>query len=162
MSQARASGQPSTAPRRAVASFSSYREAEQAVDRLSDAGFPVERVAIVGTGLRYIEQIGGRLTTAKATLMGAGQGALIGLLFALFFGIFFTGPGFGGLLVYAIVVGALFGALFALVARVAAGGGRDFTSAARTEADRYDVMVDDEVAAEAERLLRGAPFSTDR
>jgi hypothetical protein len=72
--------------RRAVASYSNYREAEHAVDWLSDQGFPVERIAIVGTGLRYVEQVAGRVTTARAALTGAGQGLLIGLLFALLFG----------------------------------------------------------------------------
>jgi hypothetical protein len=162
MSQSSASGQATPGARRAVASFSSYRDAQQAVDRLSDAGFPVERVAIVGSGLRYVEQIGGRLTTGRATLNGAGQGALIGLLFALLFGIFFTGPDFLGLLVYGIVAGALFGALFGLLMHTATGGQRDFTSVARTEADRYEVMVDEEVAGEAERLLQGGPASADR
>ena len=54
--------QPSTPPgaRRTIASFSSYAEAERAVDFLSDQGFAVERVAIVGTGLRYVEQVAGR------------------------------------------------------------------------------------------------------
>jgi hypothetical protein len=36
----------------------------------------------------------------------AAYGALIGLLFALLFGLFFTGPAFGGLLLYGIVAGA--------------------------------------------------------
>jgi hypothetical protein len=35
-------------PRRVVASYSSYRDAERAVDFLSDRRFPVQRVAIVG------------------------------------------------------------------------------------------------------------------
>ena len=44
-------------PRRTVASYDDYAEAERAVDYLSDHGFPVERVAIVGHGLRYVEQV---------------------------------------------------------------------------------------------------------
>src|SRR5918912_395193 len=110
------SAQPAPAPRRAVASYTNYRDAERAVDWLSDQGFPVERVAIVGPGLRYVEQVAGRVTTGRAALIGAGQGLLIGLLFALLFGIFFTGPGFGGLLLYALVAGGIFGAIFCGVA----------------------------------------------
>jgi hypothetical protein len=41
--------------RRAVAGFGSYPEAEEAVDRLAGAGFPVERAAIVGRGLVVME-----------------------------------------------------------------------------------------------------------
>jgi hypothetical protein len=36
-------------PRRTIASYANYADAESAVDRLGDQGFPVERGAIVGT-----------------------------------------------------------------------------------------------------------------
>ena len=81
-----------------------------AVDRLSDQGFAVRRSAIVGRGLRSVEQVTGRMTPGRAALTGAGEGALIGLLFALLFGIFFTGPGFAELVLYSVVVGAVFAA----------------------------------------------------
>ena len=155
------SGQPTAIkPRRTIATYSSYRDAERAVDWLSDKGFAVERVSIVGTGLRYVEQVAGRVTTGRAALTGAGQGALIGLLFAILFGLFFTGPAFLGLLVYAVVAGAIFGAAFGAVAHYAMGGSRDFASVARTEADRYEVQVDDEVAAEAQTLIDAMPAAT--
>jgi hypothetical protein len=149
-----------TPRRRTIGSYSSYREAERAVDWLSDQGFAVERVTIVGTGLRYVERVAGRVTTGRAALMGAGQGALIGLLFALLFGIFFTGPNFLGLLLYAVIAGAIFGAAFGALAHAATGGRRDFASVANTEADRYEVQVDDEVADEAQRLLEAMPAGT--
>ncbi|MBW3607483.1 MAG: glycine zipper family protein, partial [Actinobacteria bacterium] len=76
--------------RRSVATFEDYAGAQRAVDALSDRGFPVERVAIVGTGLRYVEQVSGRLTTGRAALAGAGQGALVGLFVALLLGLFLT------------------------------------------------------------------------
>jgi hypothetical protein len=50
-----------------VASYSSYEEAQTAVDRLSDDGFPVENLDIVGSGLRLVERVTGRLTTSRAT-----------------------------------------------------------------------------------------------
>jgi hypothetical protein len=53
-------------PRRTIATASNYQEAERAVDWLSDEGFPVERASIVGTGLRFVEQVSGRLTTSRA------------------------------------------------------------------------------------------------
>ena len=61
------------------------------------------------------------MTTGRAALIGAGQGALIGLIFALFFGIFFAGPAFAGLLLYAVVAGAIFGAALAAIAHAGAG-----------------------------------------
>jgi hypothetical protein len=143
--------------RRTIATYTSYREAERAVDWLSDQGFAVQHVAIVGTGLRSVEQVAGRVTTGRAALTGAVQGALMGLLFALLFGLFFTGPGFLGLLVYAVVAGAVFGAIFGALAHAAWGGRRDFASARTTEAERYEVQVDEAMADEAQRLIDAIP-----
>jgi hypothetical protein len=145
-------------PKHTVASYTDYRDAEKAVDWLSDQGFAVERTAIVGSGLRSVEQVAGRMTSGRAALLGAGQGVLMGSLFALLFGIFFTGPGFAGLLGYALVVGATFGALFGASMHYARSGGRrDFASATHIEADRYGVQVDGAVADEAKRLLDAMP-----
>jgi hypothetical protein len=143
--------------RRTIATYRNYRDAERAVDWLSDQGFAVEHVAIVGTGLRSVEQVMGRVTLGRAGLIGAAQGALIGLLFAVFFGLFFTGPEFFGLLVYAVVAGAIFGALFGALAHGVRGGERDFASTRTTEAERYEVQVDDTLADEAQRLLTAMP-----
>src|SRR5690349_14970361 len=76
--------------RRTVVSFADYRAAERAVDLLSDRGFPVEHVAIVGTGLRYVETVSGRRTTAGAAVNGAGQGVLYGLAWGLLFSLLFS------------------------------------------------------------------------
>lgn len=150
-----------TAPRCTVASYSTYAEAERSVDWLSDNGFPVERSAIVGTGLRSVEQVTGRMTQGRAAKVGAGQGALIGALFALLFGIFFTGPEFAELLLFALVSGALFGALYGAAFQYAASGGkRDFVSSADIQADRYEVQVDEAAADEATRVLRDMPATS--
>jgi hypothetical protein len=144
-----------SATRRTVASVTSYADAERAVDTLSDRGFPVEHVAIVGTGLRYIEQVSGRVTTGRAALMGLGYGAMLGLFWGLLFGLFFTvdSGGFFGVLAYSLLVGIVFGAIFGAVSHSAAGGRRDFASAAQTLADRYEVQVDEAFADQAQRLL---------
>src|SRR4029453_8444486 len=79
-------GQPGTV----VATYDSYVEAEQAIDRLSDAKFPGENTERVGRDLRLVEQITGRMTLGRATLLGLGGGAWIGLLIGLLIGIFTT------------------------------------------------------------------------
>lgn len=143
-----------SAPRTTVATHGSYREAERAVDFLSDKGFPVERAAIVGTGLRTVEQIAGRLTTGRAALAGATQGATIGLFFALLLGLFFTiEEGFLGLLLYGVILGTLFGAVLATVTQAMQRGRRDFASVRGMEAERYEIQVDHEVSAHAKQLL---------
>jgi heat induced stress protein YflT len=141
------------AARTTVATYGSYREAERAVDFLSDKGFPVERTAIVGTGLKTVEQIAGRLTTGRAALLGAGQGAMVGLLFGLLFGLFFEGPAFFGVLLYGLVAGLVFGAIFGAITQAARGGRRDFASIRSMQAERYELQVDHEASAQAKQLL---------
>jgi hypothetical protein len=136
-----------------VATYATYREAERAVDYLSDEGFPVERVAIVGTGLKTVEQVAGRLTTGRAALLGAGQGAMIGLFFGLLFGLFFSGPDFFGVVLYGLVAGTTFGAVLGAVGQAAQGGRRDFASVKGMQAERYEVQVEHEHSARAKQLL---------
>lgn len=150
---------PAGGARRSVATFTVHQDAVAAVDRLSDAGFPVERTAIVGSGLRAVEQVTGRVTVGTAAGQGAIQGAVIGVFFALFFGLFFAGPGFFGLLVYAVVLSALFGAVLGGFGHAALGGTRDFGTISAMQADQYDVMVDQEVADEATTLLAQPPVA---
>ncbi len=146
------------ATRRTVATYRDYATAERAVDRLSDQGFAVERTAIVGKDLRSVEQVEGRMSTGRAALIGLGEGSLIGLLFALLFGVFFDGPGFGGLLLYGVVTGGLFGTVFGALGHVTVSDGqRDFVSATSIAAGHYEIQVDDGVSDEAQRLLGAMP-----
>jgi uncharacterized membrane protein len=143
--------------RTSVAAYDSYAEAQRAVDHLSDQGFPVEKVAIVGHGLRYVEQVMGRLTTGRAALLGAGQGATLGAFFGLLMGLIFTtDPVVSTLLfvVYGIVAGAIAGAVLGAIMHAATGGERDFASATGMTADRFEVLVDEDIADRAAELLR--------
>jgi hypothetical protein len=144
--------------RRTVAAGANYEDAERAVDWLSDQGFPVERVSIVGTGLHSVEHVIGRVTTGRAAAMGAAQGAWLGLLFGLFFGVFFSNAAaFFGVVLYGLVAGIVWGALLRAIFQYMQRGRRDFGSVTETRADRYEVQVDDGVAGEAERLLGRMP-----
>jgi hypothetical protein len=143
-------------PRRVVASFSSYRDAERAVDLLSDRRFPVQRVAIVGRDLQTVEQVTGRLGYGRAALNGAAQGAVLGLLFGWLFGLFnWVDPLVAGLTLalYGLLWGAVVGALLGLLLHALSGGRRDFASIGGVRATRCDVMVDEEVADDAARIL---------
>ena len=142
---------------RTVASYTTYRDAERAVDWLSDQGFAVERGAIVGTGLRSVEQVTGRLTGGRSALLGAGEGLWIGALFALLFGVFFTAPDFGGLLLYSLAVGAVLGASIGALNHALLRGRRDFASLASMEAERYHVQVEEPAADEAKAILGAMP-----
>jgi hypothetical protein len=147
--------------RHSVDSSSTYHDAEHAVDWLSDHEFPVERVSIIGTGLRYVEQVSGRLTTGRAALIGVGYGALLGVFWAVLFGALFTTDdgSFWGLLAFSILVGVVFGGLVGAIAHFMTNGQRDFSSTAETRADQYEVQVDDAYATEAQRVLSTMPAS---
>ena len=58
-----------------VAAYSTYLEAQKVVDHLSDNKFPVENVTIVGTDLRMVERVMGRLMYGRVALAGALSGA---------------------------------------------------------------------------------------
>jgi hypothetical protein len=145
--------------RSSVSSATTYKDAEHAVDWLSDHEFPVERVTIVGTGLRYVEDVSGRMTTGRAALVGTGQGALFGLVWGLLFALLFTfdSGSFWGLLAFSVVVGAVFGALIGAISQISTGGSHDFSSTTDTRADHYEVQVDDGYANEARRVLATMP-----
>jgi uncharacterized membrane protein len=143
--------------RREIAAFDTYTEAQRAVDHLSDRGFPVQHVAIVGQGLRYVEQVTGRLTTARAALLGAAQGALLGAILGLLAGLIFTldpSPAIPLLVLYGLVVGAIFGAIAGALSHAMSRGERDFASVSGMEADRYVLLVDEDHADKATEILR--------
>ena len=151
--------QPPT--RRAVTSVSRYEDAEHAVDYLSDHDFPVEHVSIIGTDLRFVEQVSGRMTTGHASLVGGGYGALLGIFWGVLFGALFTttDASYLGVLAFSILVGVVFGGLVAAISHFFTDGRRDFASTAQTRADHYEVQVDDGYAGEAQRLLSTMPAS---
>jgi hypothetical protein len=143
-------------PTSTVASYPDYPSAQHAVDHLSDSGFPVDRVAIVGTGLRTVERVTGRLTVARAALSGAATGAWIGLLIGLLLGIF-ASDDWWWVIVTAVALGLIWGAAFGAVAHALTGGRRDFSSVSGLQAGAYAVEVDAERADEAIRLLDRLP-----
>ncbi|MCU1403984.1 MAG: conserved rane protein [Glaciihabitans sp.] len=143
----------------AVASFPLYIDAEAAVDFLSDSGFPVEHVSIVGRDIRVVESVTGRLTTGKAALAGAGGGAWLGLLLGLLLGLFLPGAVWLNVLVGGIAISAFWGAAFGFFTHWATRGRRDFSSTNHIEAARYDVLVDGWHAGDASRLLAGTRFA---
>jgi hypothetical protein len=137
-----------------VVGFGDYASAQRAVDFLSDNEFPVEHTAIVGNDLRLVEQVTGRLTTAKAALAGAATGAWLGLLLGLLLGLWTDRP-LGWLLtvVVTVLVFAFWGAVIGAVAHAMTGGRRDFASRSTIVANRYDVLVDPAHAERAQQLL---------
>jgi hypothetical protein len=157
------SSQSTDGRQRTIATYESYSEAERAVDYLSDNKFPVERVAIIGSDVRMVEQVVGRLNYGGAALRGASTGAIVGLLFAWIFGLFsWITPVLAWLtlVIYGLVFGAIVGALVGLIFHALQGGRRDFASVRVMAPSRYELVVDAEVADEAARMLAGMKAGT--
>ncbi|MET8536893.1 general stress protein [Streptomyces sp. NPDC005065] len=74
-------------PRRPVDTYETYQGAEHTVDHLSDQGFPVQRVAVIGQDVCLVEQVIGRMDYGRAALHGAASGALPGALIGWLFGL---------------------------------------------------------------------------
>lgn len=150
-------GGPAVAPQvtawNTVASFASYGEAQAAVDQLAAVGFPVHELEIVGSGLRSVEQVTGPMSTSRAVASYAGTGAWFGLFSGLLVGFFTPGPDFLGLIVGGLLIGAVWGAVFGLVARWMMRGHHNFSSLHSVVATRYDVIALDGVAGNARAAL---------
>lgn len=136
-----------------VARYDDYEQAQAAVDRLSDDGFPVERLTIVGADLRLVEKVTGRMTTGRAAASGALGGAWFGLLIGLLLGIFTTGTAWVWLLALGLGSGALWGTVFGFLAHRALGGRRDFSATRGLAAAHYDVVATGE--ADRARTMLG-------
>jgi len=142
-----------TAGRKTIARYDRYGDAQRAVDHLSDTGFPVQEVEIVGSDLHLVEHVTGRLTSGRAALAGAGSGAWFGLFVGLLVGLFTTGPTWLGLVLGGAAIGAAWGALFGFFAHMATDGQRDFSSARGLVAEHYDVTVPDADEERARTLI---------
>lgn len=137
-----------------VGSYDSYEQAQAAVDHLSDEKFAVENVTIIGSDLRMIEKVTGRLTMGRAVAAGAAGGAWWGLFVGLLLGIFSAdGGAWIGTVLGGLLIGLAFGAAFGGMGYAATRGRRDFTSTSTIVAGRYDVMCNPAQAEEARTLL---------
>ncbi|AWB83800.1 general stress protein [Corynebacterium liangguodongii] len=142
-----------------VGSFDTYEEAQRAVDGLSDHEFSVEDLKIVGVDLMQVENVTGRLTWPRILLSGALSGAWFGLFIGLIFALFAL-PGTGwGIFGWSILIGAVFGLIFAAVGYALTGGKRDFASMTTIVAGRYDIICDPQSAPRARDMIAEMGFA---
>ena len=144
---------PVSAAWNTVARFDDYEAAQRAVDQLSDNGFPVEKLDIVGSDLRLIERVTGRLTKSRAAGAAAVSGLWAGLLVGVLLGLFTTGHAWLGVVAVAASFGVLGGAVFGFVAHAATRGQRDFSSVRVLSAGRYDLIARGGSADQARAML---------
>lgn len=142
-----------------VATYDTYEQAQKAVDYLSDQKFAVEQLAIVGSDLRQVERVTGRMTWGKAALSGVLTGAWLGLFVGLLLGLF-TSEGWGRIILFSVAWGAVFMLVFGLVGYAFTGGRRDFTSQSVTVAGKYEVYCQHQLADQARDLLAKLSLQT--
>ena len=139
-----------------VGSYDSYEQAQAAVDYLSDEKFAVENVTIIGTDLRMIETVTGRLSMgpggrARARPAAPGSGLFVGLLLGIFAAD--GGAWLGSVLDRARRSAWCSARVFGAVGYAASRGKRDFTSTSKIVAGRYDVMCAPPQAEQAREIV---------
>lgn len=141
-----------------VGSYTSYLDAQKAVDYLADQQFPVHMVSIVGNELKMVERVTGRLSYPRVALSGALSGMWFGLFVGVMLSFFAPSPGYFSILA-SVLMGAAFFMLFGIVTYAMQRGKRDFTSTSQVVATSYDVVVSVEAAHDARRLLHQLPMT---
>ncbi|MDX6297308.1 MAG: hypothetical protein QOI51_1165 [Nocardioidaceae bacterium] len=138
--------------------YDRYEQAQKVVDYLSDNEFPVQNLAIVGTELRSVERISGRLTRGKVAAASAASGVWFGLFIGLAFALFGGGNAVG-FVITLVILGAVFGAVWSQVgySAMTRGGQRDFSSISQVVATKYEVLVEHGLAERARELLARMP-----
>jgi hypothetical protein len=136
-----------------LGSYDTYLEAQKVVDHLAKAEFPVKQVSIVGSDLKTVERVTGKLSYGRAAIAGAASGAWFGLFIGL---VLFIFSPVANAMIYvgaAALIGAGFGMLFGIVNYTLGRKRRDFTSTHQVLASRYEIIVDPAVLIRAQELL---------
>ena len=139
-----------------LAVYDDYATAQKTVDFLADQKFPVEHLMIVGTDLKRVERITGRLTTGRVAVGGILSGLWLGLFVGLIFS-FFVDQDVVAMILSTVLLGAVFGLVWALLGYALTRGQRDFSSVTQVVATRYEVLVEHKVAAQAREELAKLP-----
>lgn len=147
---------PSSLPEGEVlAQFTNYREAVKAVEQLVENGFPASLISIIGSDLKTVETLKGKLGYGRVALSGAVTGSWVGLFFGLVFGatsateqVVVTN------LTAGIVIGAGIGMLFNVIRFSLAKNKRSFISAQAVVAKKYEVVVPTGQLNEAKKAMK--------
>jgi hypothetical protein len=126
-----------------IGRYTSYLDAQKAVDYLADNRFAVQKVA---------------LSYPRVALGSAATGAWFGLFVGLILSLF-GGSEMVSTITSSIALGAIFWLLFGVITYAFQRGKRDFTSTSQVIASSYDVIVDPSLAADARRILQQLPMN---
>jgi hypothetical protein len=136
-----------------LGTYDTYLEAQQVVDKLAKADFDVRQLSIIGSDLKTIERVTGKLTYGRSAIAGAVSGAWLGLFAGTLLFLFTSSPN----LTYAfavILIGAAFGMLFGIVSYGVNRRRRDYTSTHQVIATSYQVLAPSTLIVRAQELLQ--------
>lgn len=145
-----------------VADFNNYPAAVDCVDQLIRHEFPAPMVAIVGSDLKSVERVRGKLSYGRVALSGAITGSWLGLIVGLFFGTAGTDTTTAATATSmttfsvgsAIVIGAGLGMLFNVLRFSMARSRHEFMSASAVVAATYQVLVPAAMEDQARAAIR--------
>jgi len=140
--------------------FEQYDDAQKAVDYLADQRFPVETVLIVGTELKQLERVTGRLTWGRVLTSGVLGGAWFGLLIGLLLGIFAERGEWLNAVGLGVLLGIVWGLIFSAFGYLSQRGRRDFASVKTVLPSKYEVLVEHKHLARGQELLAAMPGAT--
>jgi hypothetical protein len=144
-----------------VANFKQYTDAIAYVDNLIKHNFPAGSVAIVGSDLRTVERIRGKINYNRLALGGAVTGSWVGLAFGLIFGagVEPVDPNqfsFSESMLASVVIGAGLGMLFNVVRYALSRNKKTFVSQSAVVAAKYQVQVPASLADQARAVPAAA------
>lgn len=136
-----------------VASFSTYEQARAAVDTLArHEGFSLRQISIVGSDLKSVERVIGRMSAGRAALGGAMTGMMMGLFLALMWLLVYPQADFRSILgVFLLAIA--FGTIWSVLTYALSPRKREFTSMMQLTASRFDLLVPNQLAAQAAQVL---------
>ena len=139
-----------------VGEFTNYLDAVALVDRIVGGGFAANLVAIIGSDLKSVERVRGRLTYGRVAMNGALNGAWLGLFVGLIFASATSAAGAANEVVAAAVLGAGIGMIWGVVRMSMRGSRRQFISGSVIIAASYQVIVPNGMGGRAAELAEKA------
>jgi hypothetical protein len=139
-----------------IAEFTDYAAAVDCVDQLIRHDFPAPMVAIVGSDLRTVERVRGKLSYGRVALQGLITGSWLGLLISILVPVpastgstpavqFSTGA--------AIMLGAGVGMLINILRFAFTRNRHEFSSSSAVVAAKYEVVVPHPMVDQANRAI---------
>ena len=141
-----------------LATFADYKLAVTYVESMIENDFPARLVSIIGTDLKSVESIKGKLGYGRVALSGALTGSWLGMFFGLIFGA--SGTGAEAVLLTnvtaGVVIGAGIGMLINVIRFSLTKNRRGFISGQMVVAKKYEVVVPKEQLQLAKKAVAAA------